>query len=396
MNVCQVGTGFTSIPPNVSAATEEVIYNLSKELVSLNCNVTIVDVSDRKRRPSSNLSIIEVPYFSAIKAIKSNSPGLIARRLSFSFFSTIWLNRFKENFDIIHFHNQFPASMYELSSKFNFKNSKTIFTVHNPIWGLPDSILPKDVKTKYFLEVVAIKRASKVVVVSDTLKRCIINRIGIDSKDVAVIPNGVNTDFFHPNKESLILKKALAPNGEKIVLCVGRISRFKGQKMLIEAIPKIISQFKVKFVFVGPIDDHAYFKGITDTLDVLLIRKHCIFTGTVSADMVPAYFAIADVCALPSVTEAGPPLTLFQAMSSARAIVTSAIPQTLEASKRGDELVFVDPFNIDELACAIIKILSDEEYRKSLGEKARETALEKFDWKVTAKKTVRLYESLKD
>jgi glycosyltransferase involved in cell wall biosynthesis len=395
MNICQVGTGFTSIPPNLSAATEEVVYYLSKELVSLNCNVEIVDILDKKRRPS-DLSISEVPYFSIIKSIKSNSPGLIAKRISFSFFSTMWLRQFKSAFDVIHFHNQFPASMFQLFSKLlSEKSPPTVFTVHNPVWGLSDSNMPKNVKLKYVLEIEAIKRASKVVVVSDTLKRCVTKRMGLDSSSVAVVPNGVNTDLFHPSMASSILRKNIATNGEKIVLCVGRICRYKGQKILIEAIPKIIQEnIGVKFVFVGPVDDAKYFKEINDTLDSLSLRKHCVFTGTVPSDVVPMYFATADVCALPSITEAGPPLTLFQAMSSARPIVASAIPQNMEAAKQGDEIIFVDPSNVDELSCVITRLLTDDDLSKRMGEKARKTALGTYDWKVTARETLRLYENL--
>jgi len=309
----------------------------------------------------------------------------------------MWLRKFEDKFDIVHFHNQFPASMFQLTSKIMPKEGpKIVFTLHNPIWGLPDSDLPKAVKLKFALEIEAMKNACKVIVISETLKRRIISRIGLNSSSVEVIPNGVNTDYFHPSMASSALRRLLAPNGEKIVLCVGRVSKYKGQKLVIESIPKIISEkVNVKFVFVGPIDDSAYFKEINDTMDSLSVRKHCVFTGTVPSDLVPVYFATADACALLSLTEAGPPLTLFQAMSSSKAIVASAIPQNVEAAKRGDELFFVDPFNVDEFSSALTQFLVDEDFRKTMGEKARKTVLENYDWKVTAKKTLCLYENMK-
>lgn len=84
MRICQVGTGFTSIPPQVSAASEEVVYHLSKELISLGCDVRIIDILDKKR-VATDLPIYEVPYFSFIRTTRSNSLGLVAKRLSFSF-----------------------------------------------------------------------------------------------------------------------------------------------------------------------------------------------------------------------------------------------------------------------------------------------------------------------
>ena len=164
---------------------------------------------------------------------------------------------------------------------------------------------------------------------------------------------------------------------------------------MIESIPKIIGRNpEVKFVFVGPIDDPEYFREIYRTLYSRSLTEHCVFTGTVPSCLLPDYFATADVCVVPSITEAGPPLTLLQAMSSARAIVASSIAQNVEAAKQGDEIVFVDPLNEEQLSVAINKLFADEKCRKRLGEKAREIAIKNFDWKSTAKATMCLYEGI--
>ncbi len=395
MKICQVGTGFTSIPPQISAAAEEVIYFLSRELVSLKCDVTIVDIKDG-RRGAAEIPIIQLPCFSFIKTTRSNSPGLIARRLSFSLFSSIWLKEFKKGFEIIHFHNQFPASLFYLLSGHSSKTAPaTVFTVHTPIWGLFDSEIPRDVRLKYVLELEAMKRADKIVVVSETLRRSIVRLLGLEQSSIEVIPNGVRTDLFSPSRADSVLRKSLAPNGEKIVLCVGRVSRYKGQKELVNAMPEIVRENpNVKFVFVGPVDDVEYFKAICDAVDSFSLGKYCVFTGTVSSDLVPKYFATSDVCVVLSATEAGPPLTLFQAMSSSKAIIASAIPQNLEAAKQGDEIVFVNPLDTGGVSRAINRLLVDEDARTEIGEKARRTALANFDWKETAKRTLRLYQSV--
>jgi glycosyltransferase involved in cell wall biosynthesis len=81
-------------------------------------------------------------------------------------------------------------------------------------------------------------------------------------------------------------------------------------------------------------------------------------------------------------------------MSSARAVVASAIPQNMEVAKQGDEIILVDPRNVGEISCVIARLLADESERKKLGEKARKTILKCYDWKTTAKKTLRLYENV--
>jgi glycosyltransferase involved in cell wall biosynthesis len=393
MKVCQVGTGFTSIPPQGSAATEEVVYYLSRELIGLGCDVHVVDVSDKKRWPT-NLRIHEVPYFSFIKTTKSNSIGLIARRLSFSFFSAIDLQRLKQGFDIVHFHNQFPAFTFNLFAKLGSKNIPVVYTLHNGMWGLPDSKMPKNAEIKFALEVRAMNSANKVIAVSETLRTNIIRRLRLKPSSIVVIPNGVDTNFFHPSRVSPALQKRLAPNGEKIVLCVGRISRYKGQKMLVDAMPRIIRENpQVKFVFVGPLDDTNYCNEISNTLNSQSLGKYCVFTGNMSPKLIPNYLAITDVFVLPSITE-GLPLTLLQAMSSGRAVVASKIPQNMEVAKFGDEIVFVNPQNVEELSGSITQLLADENKRKELGQNARRTVLRYFDWKTIAKDTLQLYENI--
>jgi alpha-maltose-1-phosphate synthase len=393
MRICQIGTGFTSIPPQISAATEEVTFNLCRELTKLGCDVQLVDILDRKR-PPTNLRIHEVPYFSFLKTTKSNSPGLIAKRISFSFFSTLKLCKIKQDFDVLHFHNQFPAFIFQLAAKLSTQNVPTIFTLHNPVWGLPDSEMPKNVKTKFALEIEAMSNANKIVAVSETLRTNIINYLHLKPSSITVIPNGVDSDLFSPLKVPATLRKTLNLDGKEIILCAGRISRYKGQKMVINAIPKIIEKNpNAKFVFVGPLDDVRYFQEIRELIDSQSLGKYCIFTGNVPSRLIPDYFALADVFVLPSITE-GLALTLLQAMSCGKAIVASSIPQNMEVAKQGDEIIFVNPLKTDELSSAIVQLLADEGKRKKIGYEARMTILRHFDWKIIAKETLQLYENV--
>lgn len=392
MKICQVGTGFTSIPPQLSAATEEVVYYLSRELINLGCKVHIVDIRDRKRW-TTTLPIYEVPYFSFIKTTKSNSFGLIAKRLSFSFSSAIKLQRLKRDIHIVHFHNQFPAFMFELLAKLSAEKVPIIYTLHNPIWGLPEEKMPRDIMIKFALEATVLNSVNKVIAVSETLKKYIVKRLNLKPSSVVVIPNGVDTNVFHPSRASPTLRKKLAPNDEKIILCVGRICNFKAQKTLVDAIPEITKEYSnLKFVFVGPVDNAKYFKQIIDTINSQSLGKYCVFTGNVSSSMLPRFYAVANIFVLLSITE-GFPLTILQAMSAGRAIVASAIPQNMEAAKRGDEIIFVNPLNLEEISNVIVHLLVDEDKRRELGEKARRTALSYFDWKIIAKETLQLYEN---
>ena len=59
MKIFEIGTGYTSIPARMGAATEIVVEELTKSFLKMKQDVTIVDIKD-KNRLSSNLPIIEV------------------------------------------------------------------------------------------------------------------------------------------------------------------------------------------------------------------------------------------------------------------------------------------------------------------------------------------------
>lgn len=395
MKICQVGTGFTSVPPIVSAATEQVISNLCRELIDLGCDVRLIDILDKNRiLTTTRLDVHQVPYFSFIKTIRSNSLGLIAKRVSFSFSSLREIKMMKNDCDVIHFHNQFPAFIFQSFTKFSSCNVPTIFTLHNGMWALPSDELPKNAKIKFALEVNAMNNATKVIAVSKTLKNGIVDHLKIDPSSVAVIPNGVDTTFFSPTNTSNYLQKKLAPNSEKIILCVGRICDYKGQKTLVNAIPKILKMTSnVKFVFAGPVDDIEYFKEIQEIINSKSLSKFCVFVGNISPKIVSDYISITNVFVLPSKRE-GLSLTLLEAMSSAKAVVATGIPQNKEVAKEGNEVIFVDSVDADELSDAIIRVLSDDGLMKRLGENARKTAVKYFDWRIVAAETLKLYENV--
>jgi len=362
-------------------------------LKELGCDVNVVDILERKRG-AVDLRMYEVSYFSFIKTTKSNSPGLIAKRLSFSFFSAMKLLKLKYNFDVVHFHNQFPAVTFELFTKLSSKKIPIVYTLHNPTWGLPEREMPKDTTIRFALEIRAMKSANKIIAVSETLNRNLINYLDLNPSSIVVIPNGVDANLFHPSRASPTLWKQLALNGEKIVLCVGRICRYKAQKMLIDVAPEIIQEYSnIRFVFVGPIDDAKYFKEINNAINLQSLRKYYVFTGNVSSNLIPEFFATSYIFVLPSVTE-GLPLTLLQAMSSGRAIVASGIPQNKEVAVCGNEAKFFEPSDKASLVNSILMLLADEKLRRSLGENARRTAVRYFDWKVIARRTLQLYEEL--
>lgn len=101
----------------------------------------------------------------------------------------------------------------------------------------------------------------------------------------------------------------------------------------------------------------------------------------------------SDIFALASIQE-GLPIALVEAMALGRACVATnvnAIPEAIENGKSG---ILIEPHFPAALADALVELLGDAELRERLGSAARIVAYERFDEKVTATTTLKLYDSV--
>jgi glycosyltransferase involved in cell wall biosynthesis len=163
------------------------------------------------------------------------------------------------------------------------------------------------------------------------------------------------------------------------IVTVGTLIPRKNSLSLIQAASQIAAEWPyTNFILVGPITDAEYYERITESASSQGLSKQVFFTGLIKEHSVlPSYYCLADVFVV--TTTEGFSNALLEAMSCGRAIVASDIPENREVAIYGDEMVFVDVNDIDELSSAVNALLRDPDRRKRLGECARRTALEFYD-----------------
>jgi len=393
MKVCQVGTGMSSISAKSSTATESVVYNLSKELKRL-CDLHIIDFKDNEREklPGVEYHDINMPKIWGPKVY--TTPGTLTHVLRRMLYTLKTSFRFvslmsKEKFDVIHCHNQYTGAVLSLINKLFYK-SKFVYTLHTPFWTLPDGQLPKLFFLKTQMERACMKNSTKVIAVSNTQKIMAEKRACLEHGKIVYIPNGVDLLKFYPGKSII---RNLASSNEKIVLCVARISRIKNQMAIIKAIPKVISKDrKVKFVFIGQIDDEKYFNEILEFIKENELKGYIKFIGAIENTKIPEYYRAADVFILPSFAE-GLPLVLLEAMASGLPIIASNIGPNKELGKK-KEIIYFNPDSSRELGEKLSELLASNEKRDALGKNARKTAEKLYSWHEIAKKNFELYKEI--
>lgn len=192
-----------------------------------------------------------------------------------------------------------------------------------------------------------------VSVSSNNKDKCIRNQL-VDSKNINVFPNCVNTALF-TRKDSRLLKQKLGiSSGDFVIAFVGGFIPRKGPDRLAEAIKRIADP-SIKVMFIGrPFKGYQYdFKcpGI-------------VFKGPVSHELLPKYLSCADIFVLPTLNE-GCCNAIVEALAIGMPVISSNRPFNDDIL---DEMnsIRIDPNNIEELVDAINKLKNDENLRESM------------------------------
>lgn len=227
------------------------------------------------------------------------------------------------------------------------------------------------------------RHSVSVVAQSQLLKRYLVDDLGAQEDRVHVVPACLDGDVFHPNVDAQSLREQLGLTGKLVVLCIGAIAPYKNQEAIIRAAPAILGAVpNAHFLFAGPIASPDYHDELLRLAQTNGSSDSVSFTGMVPYYVdLPPYFALADVYALVSLAEGGVPATAMEAMSCSRPVILSTIPQIKEQLPSDGGAALLDPHDIEALTAQIVRLLQDREEREAMGRKARETALERFDWK---------------
>ena len=286
------------------------------------------------------------------------------------------------NFDIIHELSQLPIFWTEI-------NSRKIITIHDlsPLL-YPETFDIFTVNLNRYLLPHALKRADIVIAVSNNTRKDLIRIFKLPEEKIKVTYLGVN-EFFKPIEvsESFLKKYKIS---KPYILYVGTLEPRKNIPTLLKAFYKLKKKYKIPhtLVVVGKIGwkYHEIFK----ILDILKLQKYIIFTGYVPIEDLPKLYSSADIFVYPSIYE-GFGLPPLEAMACGCPVVTTNVSSLPEIV--GDAGVKVNPYDVVGLATAIYDVITDESLKRALSTKGINRA-KKFNWKITAKKTLDIYKSI--
>ena len=217
----------------------------------------------------------------------------------------------------------------------------------------------------------AIRRADLIFTVSMFSKKQIVDLMRLDGSKVHVVYNGVDSCFTKFDQTAVEGKLPSTLLKKEYILFVGTFEARKNIERLIEAFAlfKKNAGFKaarIKLAIAGKPSSGAYSnrnKQIIDLIGSLEMANEIVMCGFVPDASLPVLYRNAAILAFPSLYE-GFGLPIVEGFVSGVPVLTSNICSMPEIA--GDAAVLTDPYNIQDMASKIEKLIFDTELRERL------------------------------
>lgn len=158
-----------------------------------------------------------------------------------------------------------------------------------------------------------------------------------------------------------------------VILSVGVLRYYKGLPVLLDALTEVDATLVV--VGTGPEEQQ-----LRDLAQAYGVARRVHFAGAVPDELLPAYYAAADVFVLPSQLRAEAfGIVLLEAMAAGLPVISTELGTgTSAVNQHGQSGFVVDPGDPHGLARALDVLLANVELRRKLGAYGRRRALSEY------------------
>lgn len=379
MEVALVCTEKNPVPPVKGGAIQTYIYNLTPLLARRHA-VTVFSVADPQLAMAGRRDDVEYVYIPAGEPdgyVEAVSRYLAERR-----------------FDIVQVFNR-PKFLLKLREVSPW--SRFVLSVHN------DMFVPGKISESEGDLVVA--GADAVVTVSRYVKATIESRFPAAAAKTRVIYSGVDLDQFRPvwspevAEQREALRRKFGVEKAKVILNVSRLTKKKGQHILLKAMPEILEKHPDAMLLIvgskwyGDNSVDSYMRRLLSLADKAGDRV--VFTGFIPVGEVHKAYLAGDVFVCASQWEEPLARVHYEAMASGLPIVTTNRGGNAEViENRRNGLVIDDFQEPDAFAEAVRSLFDHPGWARRMGEAGRAAAEARFGWPRVAGELLDLYDQL--
>jgi glycosyltransferase involved in cell wall biosynthesis len=287
-----------------------------------------------------------------------------------------YINKYKP--DIIHTHAAKAGALGRIGAFFAKHKTKIIIhTYHGNVFDGYFSLF----KSKIILVVERFlaRHTTKIIALSEKQKRELFEKYRIcDSEKIEVVPLGFDLNSFSENlefKRTAFRSSFKIDDNTCVISIIGRLTSIKNHNFLIEKLASIKGKTgkKVLLLIVGDGEDKA---SIMEFAQRMNLNVGNVKSNQDARDLDILFLswrkdidhinAASDIVALCSLNE-GTPVSIIEAMSSSRAVITTNVGGISDFVDNNQNGVVVDFDNYEE---QLLRLIKDEDYRNFLASNA--------------------------
>ena len=235
------------------------------------------------------------------------------------------------------------------------------------------------------------KIADHVISTNKSIKQFAIGRGGKKEKDVTIIRNGPDKDFY-----AVAPDKSLAKGKTYLAAYIGVMGTQDGVDYIIKAVNYLINDknFKdVYYILIGYGDEYENHKELIECFN---LSEYIEMPGRLSDIEVLTILSSADICLAPDpkngLNEFHTMNKIMDYMLLGKPIVSFDLKESIYSA--GDAAVYIENNDYEEFGNAIINLLSDSEKCKMMGEFGKEKVEKELKWEYSINKLTSIYNTL--
>lgn len=276
---------------------------------------------------------------------------------------------------------------------FGKKASRYVVTIHDVCYKTFPAMFPWSERKIYELKYSnAVKKADKIVAISESTKNDILRYFDVDPSKIEVIYQALNPLYYTPapmeQAQNIVRKYGV---NSSYILYVGAINERKNLMGVVQAYNMLPAELRtMPLVVIGnggkykqQVMEYAMSCGVSE--DLIIIDSMTL------NESLQAFYQCAKMLVYPSFYE-GFGLPVAEALLSGIPVITSRVSSLPEAA--GDGALYIDPTQPQQITQAMEQLLRDDELCRSLATKGRAYVTRNFDPQQLTEQMMELYKTV--
>jgi glycosyltransferase involved in cell wall biosynthesis len=229
------------------------------------------------------------------------------------------------------------------------------------------------------------RHADAVTVASRTLQTQVWG-FGVDPARVVYLPNGPDARLRQQatvsDEQKAEVRARLGVGDSPFALYLGNVPHGTDLDLALEALARIGDQLpQARLVIAGTGEG---LPGLQAQAKALGVADRVVFPGWIEHEQAPVYLAAANAAINPYrdslINRAKCAGKVVAAMAMGKAVITSRLGENLAYIEDGCSGLLTEPGDAEDLARALLALLSDPQWAAELGRSAQQRIWEQFDW----------------